>query len=416
MICKTCGKEIQPQYSICPFCGSHNENATLDNTPKTNEEALQSTMQIPNIFNVPINNEIKDENKEIAVTQINTVNNTPMENITAPITNTFNGNEKVEVQSNSTTNDNVIATPIATNKPLNISEHLEDAKQTNATIDNNIKHNIHINNNLDMNTGGQISNLGVNNLGNKQETIIKQKKKKNGLYLLIIIIIALLLAGGMYLIYDKFINNKDEVKENNKISEEKKEETNVASSMTEYIGTYINEKTTIYIVARNTKEADLTIINGNNFNSLTVELDKNNKLYYDEDGNKLSIEKTNDGIKVTSSATDKASIYNSLTNTYTKKKFVSTNWTGIYTKDDITIAISEIDTKNLYLTITQDYSNYSYIINNYTNDKISHKSTFFDDVNTISIEKEKDGLKVVSTSTDPESLFSHASGNYKINK
>lgn len=220
----------------------------------------------------------------------------------------------------------------------------------------------------------------------------------------------------MHLIYDKFINNKDEVKENNKISEEKKEETNVTSSMTEFIGTYINEKTTIYIVARNTKEADLTIINGNNFNSLTVELDKNNKLYYDEDGNKLSIEKTNDGIKVTSSATDKTSIYNSLTNTYAKKKFVSTNWTGIYTKDDITIAISEIDTKNLYLTITQNYSNYSYIINNYTKDKISHKSTFFDDVNTISIEKEKDGLKVVSTSTDPESLFSHASGNYKINK
>lgn len=179
--------------------------------------------------------------------------------------------------------------------------------------------------------------------------------------------------------------------------------------------TFNNNQVVIYMYDDYNINIDMNIRNTTYGFFATHENVTENKITYEREefGNTVSItlEKTNEGIVVTSSSSDKKDTLNVASGTYTKNSFKDYGWTNTYVKDDTTIILNEIDKDYVVCQIIKD--SYISTFNFDTVDK--NKLYFYDeaDKGSITITKTDDDITVEAQSNRDGDIFNEIDGIYK---
>lgn len=262
-----------------------------------------------------------------------------------------------------------------------------------------------------------IDTLGENLTLPKEEDTDKKipSEKKKYWKILVGVLLILILAVAGYFLFTKVLKS-------NSNSEE-----HIVKSSTElvsYNGVYTMGDTSVIIYMDYEDSSTLIIKQDSESSSMTVVLDEEGNLVRENatvaEEIRVSIEKTDEGIKLTASSSDKDSILNKISGNYVKNEFTSLEWDGAYTKGDVAIILSECDEKLIYANITQKDNNMistkELELTTYTDSKITYVGTFFDDEETVTIEKTEEGIKVTASSTDTDSILNKISGTYVVSK
>ena len=125
----------------------------------------------------------------------------------------------------------------------------------------------------------------------------------------------------------------------------------------------------------------------------------------------ITIEKTSDGIIVTSSSTDKKDSLNLAGGTYTKNKYTSNDWTGTYINGDTTVILNEIDNNRVVTTITKESYVSNFQFDSATNTELNYLDIV--DEGTIKITKTDTGINIEAQSKRDGDIFNEISGVYK---
>lgn len=183
-----------------------------------------------------------------------------------------------------------------------------------------------------------------------------------------------------------------------------------------FSGTYVKDQYLIVMNISSKKTIDLTITDGKNFSTITLELDSNNYLVNQEElieveKVNIKIAKTKEGIDLTASSKIEESIFYELSGVFKTEKINDNNWSGYYTYKDTSIIIDEYGDGLIYLYI--DSINYTNYIDKYEKGKIILEEKFPEGTEKVTIEKTKDGIKLSSNKQGSKYIFGNISGEYK---
>ena len=245
----------------------------------------------------------------------------------------------------------------------------------------------------------------------------KQPKQKKKTPLSTIILFVICICAIVYGIYFTFFRTKANDKKDNEvyIEEEKIKIDREVSLSWNGVYTSTDKKVVIYMYDDYTINVDLKIKNSMYGFYATAENLEENKIVYEHEefGETISIiiEKTETGVSVTASSTDKKDSLNLAGGNYTKNKFKELGWTGTYTNDNTTIILNEIDTNYILCNIIKDSYISSFNFDSMNASELNYLDDF--DKGTVKITKSATGITVEAQSRRDGDIFNEISGTYK---
>lgn len=242
----------------------------------------------------------------------------------------------------------------------------------------------------------------------------KQKKKTSISTIIIFIICICATAYGIYFTFFRTKTNDKKVIEEYIEEEKIKIDKDISLS---WNGVYTsNDKSIIiYVYDDYTINVDMKIRNSMYGFFAKAENIEDNRIVYEHEefGENISIiiEKTDTGISVTSSSTDKKDSLNLAGGNYTKHKFKELGWTGTYTNEGTIIILNEIDTNYIVCNIIKDSYISSFSFDNIKSTELNYLDQL--DKGTIKITKTDSGISVTAQSKRDGDIFNEISGTYK---
>ena len=151
--------------------------------------------------------------------------------------------------------------------------------------------------------------------------------------------------------------------------------------------------------------------------SYTFDLNSDNKLVNTSDAfgetKSITIERNDAGIAVQASSTEKTSMLNKITGSYTKETYTSMQWNGVYTSGDVAITLAEVEGDRVRITINKDFSTYGQEVKNITEDTLIYEDESFGDTEKITIKKSTDGITVEASTTKENGILNGINATYK---
>lgn len=250
-----------------------------------------------------------------------------------------------------------------------------------------------------------------------KEEKVKQPKQKNKTPLSTIIILIVCLCATAYGIYFTFFRTKaNNKKDNDKYIEEEKIKIDKDVALS-WNGVYsANDKSiVIYMYDDYTINIDIKVKNSMyGFYAESENLEDDKIVYENEEfGENISIiiEKTDTGISVTSSSTDKNDSINLAGGNYTKNKFEELGWTGTYSNNDTIIILNEIDTNYIVCNIIKGSYISSFNFDSISSTELNYLDQF--DNGTVKVAKTENGIIVEAQSKRDGDIFNEINGTYK---
>jgi len=386
MVCKKCGKEFTNETSVCPFCNEDNK-VVVEQTQEVTEEKVEPVVE----------ELIVDEPKKEPEVEELVVDEPVVEDLVIEET------PKTEVSVNEISSEEPVETTVEDS--TNIDENQE-------TISLNGSDTLVIGNSVESTT---------------EDVVTSKKNNSKMIFYGIIILILAVVTVVMYLPKDE-----EEANDNNPATNSTPPTNNIdtdadINDLFSYSGTYVNDDVEISLYTQkqfNNKYVTFTVTTPEEIYSDVLVMDKDKNLVYngtslDEDIN-IRVEKTANGIKVTSSSTDTESILNNISNNYIKEDKPNYDWSGVYQLDngyaEMTIDYYREGMISIYCT-TIEYVFYNYEVEaNITDTTITYEDQSTDKNIKIVIEKNGDSINVTWTSTNPGDNVEPLNGKYvKVN-
>ena len=249
------------------------------------------------------------------------------------------------------------------------------------------------------------------------QDITKQPKKKKKAPISTIIIALICLLTFSYGIYFSFFRTKTNTqRETNKVVEEESVKID-KDILLSWNGVYNadGKNIVIYMYDDYTINVDMKVRNSMyGFYALNENVTKDKITYEREEFGEvisITIEKTSNGIIVTSSSTDKKDSLNLAGGTYTKNQYTSNGWTGTYNNGDTTVILNEIDNNRVVTTITKESYVSNFQFDSATNTELNYLDIV--DEGTIKITKTDTGINIEAQSKRDGDIFNEISGVYK---
>lgn len=130
---------------------------------------------------------------------------------------------------------------------------------------------------------------------------------------------------------------------------------------------------------------------------------------FDEEYN-IIIVKNGDELEVQSDSNMDDDILKKASGTYHKKKFENAGWDGMYKSDDYVIVLAQYGSDAIYVSFEKKYSTIGQFVEDFDDNKISFKDESFDEEIEFEVIKSDDGIKVVGSSSNEDSLLNEISG------
>lgn len=262
------------------------------------------------------------------------------------------------------------------------------------------------NNNVQRDTLVFVNNFNGNNeSSNSNKNTDKNKKPNVNIGKILVIILVFVIIIGLIIF---FVSKKpDKKSDDSKI---------IVEDMFEYSGTYKLGDTIVTMNVVDEKHVIVNINKDGDYKTINFKTDKNNNLIPDdesfENSDKITIEKTKNGINIKSSSNDPNSVLNDVNGSFKEENFKSKDWAGIYKKGNTKIAIDQYAKDRITINITQGELSYETEVYNITDTKLIIENVRFMINEDIKIEKKSNSIVVESKSGDPDSILNKINGEY----
>ena len=277
----------------------------------------------------------------------------------------------------------------------------------------------------------------VNNLNDVEKNDAKNEKKKNIIFYAIYAIVLIFVIACIVFFLLTEMNKKSDSDNTQKPGTDQVENTEQNDQdgtttpednqqpetpietvdLASWNGVYTLGKTKITINQSGLDLVTVSIVDEDGaLTAFDTEVESDNKINYADDffGEETSvvIEKTDNGIKITSSSSDSNSSLNKISGSYTKTVFTPYGWSGNYVNGDITIIINEIDKDYVSCSVIKGMS-----VASFTIDKVSATELTYEDKidqELVTITKTDNGINVTASAADKDSILSSINGTYTL--
>ena len=277
----------------------------------------------------------------------------------------------------------------------------------------------------------------VNNLNDVEKNDTKNEKKKNIIFYAIYAIVLIFVIACIVFFLLTEMNKKSDSDNTKKPGTDQVENTEQNDQdgtttpednqqpetpietvdLASWNGVYTLGKTKITINQSGLDLVTVSIVDEDGaLTAFDTEVESDNKINYADDffGEETSvvIEKTDNGIKITSSSSDSNSSLNKISGSYTKTVFTPYGWSGNYVNGDITIIINEIDKDYVSCSVIKGMS-----VASFTIDKVSATELTYEDKidqELVTITKTDNGINVTASAADKDSILSGINGTYTL--